>query len=118
MNLEFTIFQPVRIAAGQQAEMTLCLPHVPVVLGLQPHLAFRWVLGILAQVLMLVQQVFLSSEHLPNPSFSECFHLPPDSLSHMWAIALLSPFPQKSGERRKNEFLGGPSNTGRLAAFN
>lgn len=53
LNLGSITFQSARIA-DQQAVMTLCLPHVPVVLGLQPHLAFTWVLGILAQVLMLV----------------------------------------------------------------
>lgn len=96
LNLESTIFQPVRIA-GQQAVMTLYLPRVPMVLGSQPHSAFPWVLGILAQVLMCVQQVFLHSGHLPNPSFSERLHLPPDSLSHMWASALAVPIPPEVG---------------------
>lgn len=77
--------------------MTLYLPRVPMVLGLQPHLAFTRVLGILAQVLMFVQQVFLHSEHLPNPAFSERLHLPPDSLSHMWAIALAVLIPPEVG---------------------
>lgn len=62
--------------------------------GVTATLGFCIGAGTLAQVLMFIQQVFLLSEHLPSPSSSEQFHLPPASIYHVWGgIALAAPLP-------------------------
>lgn len=63
--------------------------------------------GILAQVLWFIPLLAPFSDH---------FHRPPISLSHVWAIAVAGPHVPEVGERW-NEFLGGPSSTVRLAAL-
>lgn len=100
LNLGSTIFQSAKIA-GQQAVMTLCLPHAPRGAGVTATLGLYMGAGDPSGGPHACIASVLTLSISPAPASQNAFTSHWTLVPTCGPLLLLSPFPQKSGERQK-----------------